>query len=520
MTADARSDGLDRFRRQGVFYAAVGGWVCVLWLGVIGWLADHPDLGRVLAIGSVVNILPTWMAWRRRFDAGARLTAGTLAAVHPALGVFLLGGHAWQMDWHMYFLVGMAGITVLCDWRPLILAAALIAVHHLLFGFLTPAWVFNGDADLGRVLIHALAVLLQAGALSFVTTRLRNLMVAQGRAQAESDELAEVATRRSIELEAAMERAARAMAAAEQAAARETAERDRRERLEVEGAAARRRDMLRLAEEFEGTVLSLAAQVADAVDRLGASADMLGSSARRTTAANLNATAIADQSSAGTDDLARRLVDLSHSIGAIASNVEAQGRSSSEAGSRSSGARAAIEELRSRTDRIADFATLIDELARKTNFLALNATIEATRAGQHGHGFAVVAAEVKGLAGQARQAASSVGELAALARDGAEATGGALLEITALVEQFAGAALSIRDEVSRQDRTAASIKDAAREAATGATTIVDEMRTIADIAQETAGLSGDMTDAVVHLSGIVASLKEQAGRFTGQLRAA
>ena len=42
--------------------------------------------------------------------------------------------------------------------------------------------------------------------------------------------------------------------------------------------------------------------------------------------------------------------------------------------------------------------SIVEEIARQTNFLALNAAIEAARAGKSGKGFAVVAAEVKKLA--------------------------------------------------------------------------------------------------------------------------
>lgn len=515
-----RADGLDRFRRQGVWFVAVGGWACVLWLAVMGWLLGHPETARTLLVGSAVNILPTLAAWRGRFDPGARMAAGTLAAVHPALGVYLLGGHAWQMDWHMYFFVAMAALTVLCDWRPIMLAALLTAAHHVVLRSAAPDWVFSGGGDLGRVLIHALAVALQAAVLGFVTMRLRNLMVEQGRTQAESERLAAIATERSRELEAAMARAEQAMTMAERAKSSERAERERREALERTGAEQRRRDMLALAAEFESSVSGLAGKVSDAVERLGSSAQVLGSSVRRTTDATARVAAIADQSSMGAEDLAARLAELSRSVGAVAAELEAQGRSSSRAGQRSAGARAVMDELQARTGRIADFAATIDELARKTNFLALNATIEATRAGEAGRGFAVVAGEVKGLAGQAQQATSSIQDLARLAQEGAARTQESLFEITALVEQFADAALTIQEELSRQDRTAASIKDAAAASATGASATVTEMRSIASAAREAATFSAEVSSAVADLSGVAALLKEQAGRFTEQLRAA
>ena len=156
-----------------------------------GWLAPTA-LMAAMAIAATVSWASSGNGLSTRLTFAIALMGGV------SVFAFQLAGHPWQIDMHMYFFAALACLVAYCDYRPILAGTVAVALHHLALNFLLPAAIYPGGADLGRVVLHAVILLMEAGVLCWLALKLSHLFetTAQKTAEAEAAGAAEARANR------------------------------------------------------------------------------------------------------------------------------------------------------------------------------------------------------------------------------------------------------------------------------------------------------------------------------------
>ena len=168
----------------------------------------------------------------------------------------------------------------------------------------------------------------------------------------------------------------------------------------------------------DGRVREVAAQTAEAIERLRSASNRLTANAIEQTSAIVEIARTARASTERVRGAGRtvsnarvRTTEADEQLHSAGRGIEELTTASGELASVTKNALASIGELLALTEKINGIVDFVREVSERTNLLALNAKIEAARAGEHGRGFAVVAGEVGKLAASTREATRDMEQL-------------------------------------------------------------------------------------------------------------
>jgi methyl-accepting chemotaxis protein/NO-binding membrane sensor protein with MHYT domain len=229
-----------------------------------------------------------------------------------------------------------------------------------------------------------------------------------------------------------------------------------------------------------------------------------------------NAQAALDSSheaSAGTDSAASAARELSASISEIDRQLNHTVEAVSAAVARAAKSDSEIAALGDAAQKIGNVVKLIQHIAGQIKLLALNATIEAARAGAAGHGFSVVAAEVKSLSVQSAAAAEDIARQIGTVQLSTHNAIDSIRAITKQVQDINIFSSEAAASVEQQGRATREISECVVGASGSAKTVLEVLTQVSSDATATSDSARSVLQAADAVEVAALSLREEIGVF-------
>ena len=433
---------------------------------------SYDQLATALVVGVALLALGAGAVLTARGSTGSRVVLACCLMGMTALHIQLGRG---TLEFHFGVFATLAVLLVYRDWRPVVAAAGLIAVHHVAFDRLQAGGVgvyCMTQPDFMKVMVHAGYVVVQTGFEVYMAVLMRQAAqsgeemgrivdhLGAGDALALDVDRVTVHTPLALSLQRSLGRLNAAMLSVSRST---------------------------------GNIQTASGEIASGSTDLSQRTEQTASSLQQTAGAMAQLTGNVRQSaeSASTaNQLASSAVSAAQRGGEVVKQVVAN-----------------MDQISSSSKRIADIIGTIDGIAFQTNILALNAAVEAARAGEQGRGFAVVASEVRSLAQRSAQAAREIKTLIGASVDKVDAgtrlvkdAGSTMGDIVASVQRVADIIREITSATQQQSQGIGQVN--------GAVNSLDQMtQQNAALVEESAAAAESLKDQAGRLNAVVARFR-------------